>query len=314
MPEAAVKLTITSTRAVAPDVVVIDLAAVDDSPLPAWEPGAHIDVQLGCGLVRQYSLCGHPADAGRWRIAVRRDARSRGGSAWLHDVASPGLVLNASAPRNNFPLIPARRYVFLAGGIGITPFLPMAERAAQNGADVRLAFGGPGHLLAAFEERLRGSGSIDLQLHDAADGPIPLERVLRDVDAGTEVYCCGPAGMIEATRELARRTDAISLHVEQFSAAAASGTGSRTVTVELARSGLEIVVAPDESILDAVLSRDMFVASSCREGTCGSCEVGVLAGEPEHRDSVTDPDDPDRDLSMMICVSRARSERLVLDL
>jgi ferredoxin-NADP reductase len=309
-----VKLTITSARTVAPDVVVIDFDAADDRRLPAWEPGAHIDVHLGCGLVRQYSLCGHPADAGRWRIAVRRDAQSRGGSAWLYDAASPGLVLNASAPRNNFPLVPARRYVFLAGGIGITPFLPMAERAVQNGADVRLAFGGPGDLLAAFADRLRGSGPIDLQLYDAAEGLVPLARVLRDVDAGTEVYCCGPAGMIEAARELARRTGAISLHVEQFTAAAAPDAGRRTVAVELARSGLEIVVPPGQSVLDAVLSRGVFVASSCREGTCGSCEVAVIAGDPDHRDSVTDPDDPDRDLSMMICVSRARSDRIVLDL
>jgi ferredoxin-NADP reductase len=298
---------------VAPDVVVIDFAAAGDSPLPAWEPGAHIDLHLGCGLVRQYSLCGHPADAGNWRIAVRRDVQSRGGSVWLHAAAAPGLMLDASAPRNNFPLVPARRYVFLAGGIGITPFLPMAEHAVHGGADVRLAFGGPGHLLSAFEDRLRGSGPMDLQLYDAAEGPVPLEWILGDLDPGTEVYCCGPAGMIDATRELARR-DAISLHVEQFTGAAAPDSGGKAVTVELARSGLEIVVPPDQPILDAVLSRNIFVASSCREGTCGSCEVAVIAGAPEHRDTVSDPDDPDRDLSMFICVSRARSDRLVLDL
>lgn len=293
---------------------MIDFVSADDEPLPSWEPGAHIDLHLGCGLVRQYSLCGYRDDTNTWSVAVRRDANSRGGSGWLHDAASPGLVLNASAPRNNFPLVPARRYVFLAGGIGITPFLPMVEQAVQNGADVRLAFGGPAEILGAFEHRLRSSGRIDLHLFDAADGPVPLDRMLEGAEVGTEVYCCGPTGMIDATRELARRLDGISLHVEQFTAVSTEELDNKPVTIELVRSGLEIVVPPDQSILDAVLSCNVFVASSCREGTCGSCEVGVIAGKPEHRDSITDPDDPERDLSMMICVSRARSDRITLDL
>lgn len=307
------ELTITATRAPAADVVVIDFASADGNTLPNWEPGAHIDLHLGCGLVRQYSLCGHSDDVNTWSVAVRRDVQSRGGSAWLHDAASPGLVLNASAPRNNFPLVAAPRYVFLAG-IGVTPFLPMAERAVQNGSDVRLAFGGPSELLAAFEDRLSRSRSIDMQLFDAAHGPVPLERLLQDVDAGTEVYCCGPPGMTQATQELARRSTVISLHVEQFTAATTEEVANKTVTVELVRSGLEIVVPPDQTLLDAVLNSNVFLTSSCREGTCGSCEVAVIAGQPDHRDAVTDPDDPDRDLSMMLCVSRARSERLVLDL
>jgi ferredoxin-NADP reductase len=308
------ELTITATHAPAADVIVIDFASADGKTLPNWEPGAHIDLHLGCGLVRQYSLCGHPDDVDIWSVAVRRDARSRGGSEWLHNAASPGLVLNASVPRNNFPLVAAPCYIFLAGGIGITPFLPMVERAIEAGADVRLAFGGPSELLAAFEDRLPRSRTIDVQLFDAAHGPVPLERVLEDVDAATEVYCCGPPGMIRATQELARRSRVISLHVEQFTAPTTEGVANKAVTVELVRSGLEIVVPPDQTLLDAVLSSNVFLTSSCREGTCGSCEVAVIAGQPDHRDAVTDPDDPDRDLSMMLCVSRARSERLVLDL
>jgi ferredoxin-NADP reductase len=308
------RLVATAVERIGVDVALVSLGRVDGGLLPPWTAGAHVDVQLGNGLVRQYSLCGDPADARTWQIAVRRDARSRGGSDWIHETVTPGTVLGVSFARNNFSLVPAKRYVFLAGGIGITPFLALCPEAVAQGGDVRIAFGGPEDLLAGFSKRMRDADRMRIELYDASSGVLPLPQLLADADTETVVYCCGPPAMIEATRHLLADRDEVRLRIERFAPAVREQRPNRPMTVELARSGVEIPVAANDSILKTLLAQNVFVASSCLEGTCGSCEVEIVAGEPEHRDSILDPDDPDRDRSMMICVSRARSDRLVLDL
>jgi ferredoxin-NADP reductase len=308
------KVQVARVETLGADVRVLTLRACEAASLPEWTPGSHIDLQLGNGLVRQYSLYAEPHDADRWKVAVRLDANSRGGSRWIHDQDLGGAVLACSEPRNNFALAPqAPAHLFLAGGIGITPFISMSAAAAGQGRPARLAFGGPQELLAGFRPQFEHAG-LRVDLFDAAAGPLPLAQLIAACTPGTAVYCCGPQGMIEATRALVRARADLELHVEAFTAVEVAPEADRPVTVELAASGVTFVVPADKPILDAILEHDVFLPSSCGEGTCGTCEVAVLAGTPEHRDALTDPDDPERDKTMMVCVSRARSDRLVLDL
>ena len=297
------------------DVKVLTLAPVDQDELPDWSPGAHVDLHLRNDLVRQYSLCSDPRDVQHWSVAVRRDAQSRGGSCWVHDVDLVGAVLECSTPRNNFELVDAPAYLFLAGGIGVTPFVSMCREATHRAHDVRLAFGGPEDLLAGFFGKLSGIEGLQIELFDALVGAVPLDKLIAGCKPGTAVYCCGPSGMIDATRELVRARSDLPLYVEAFSPFDVDGDREdRPITIELTTSGIEIEVPADQSILEAVAAQHVFVPSSCREGTCGTCEVAVLDGRPDHRDALIDPDDPDSDLTMMICVSRALTDRLVLDL
>ncbi|MGW9027087.1 PDR/VanB family oxidoreductase [Streptomyces sp. NPDC055722] len=309
------KVQVAQVETLGADVRVLKLGPVDAASLPEWTPGSHIDLRLGNELVRQYSLYEEPRDAGCWKVAVRLDANSRGGSRWIHDQDLEGAVLVCSEPRNNFELAPAApAYLFLAGGIGITPFISMCEAAAGKGRPVQLAFGGPQELLAAFLPEFEHVAGLRIDLFDATAGPLPLEQLIAACAPGTAVYCCGPQGMIDATRALVRARGDLELHVEAFTAVEVETETDRPVTVELAVSGLTFAVPAGQTILDAILEHDVFLPSSCGEGTCGTCEVAVLAGTPEHRDTLTDPDDPERDKTMMVCVSRARSGRLVLDL
>jgi ferredoxin-NADP reductase len=310
-----VKVLVTDSDVIGGDVKILTLAPVDQDELPAWSPGAHVDLHLENDLVRQYSLCSDPRDVQHWSVAVRRDAQSRGGSRWVHDVDLVGVVLECSSPRNNFELVDAPAYLFLAGGIGVTPFVSMCHEATRRAHDVRLAFGGPRDLLAGFVEKFSGIAGLQIELFDALVGPVPLDLLIAGCKPGTAVYCCGPSGMIDATRELVRARPDLSLYVEAFSSIAVDGEREdRPITIELTASGIEIEVPADQSILDAVAAQHVFVPSSCREGTCGTCEVAVLEGRPDHRDALIDREDPDSDLTMMICVSRAVTDRLVLDL
>lgn len=297
-------------------VLVLTLRAHGTASLPEWTPGSHIDLHLGNGLVRQYSLYGQRDDAECWKIAVRLDPNSRGGSRWIHVEDLRDAVLTCSEPRNNFELAPgASAHLFLAGGIGITPFISMAAAAANQGRPARLAFGGPRGLLSGFLPEFAHVPGLRVDAFDAVAGPLPLEQLIVACTPGTAVYCCGPQGMIDATRALVRARGDLDLHVEAFTVAEAPRPAvDRPVTVELVASHLTIVVPAGRSILDAILEHGVFLPSSCGEGTCGTCEVAVLAGKPDHRDALTDPDDPERDKTMMVCVSRARSDRLVLDL
>ncbi|MET9391240.1 PDR/VanB family oxidoreductase [Streptomyces sp. NPDC006624] len=280
-------------------------------PLPAWEPGAHLDVVLGPGLERQYSLCGDPADRSAWRIAVLREPAGRGGSAHVHAHLREGDKVRVRGPRNTFRLEPAPRYRFVAGGIGITPILPMLAAAEAAGAEWTLLYGGRTRRSMAFAGELARYGDRVTLAPEDETGLLDLPSVLDDVPEGTLVYCCGPGPLLDAAEA---RCPAGVLRVERFRPERRETGGDTAFEVELARSGRTLTVAPGVSVLDAVRAAGAEVLYSCTEGTCGTCETDVLAGEPDHRDSVLTEEERAAGGTMLICVSRCRGGRLVLDL
>jgi ferredoxin-NADP reductase len=309
-------------RTVADDVVALDLRRADGAALPAWAPGAHADLMLPNGLVRQYSLCGRPGDDG-WRVAVLREDGGRGGSRAVHDLLHEGTPLEVCGPRNAFALEPAPAYLFVAGGIGITPILPMAARVAARGAPWRLAYGGRTAGSMAFIDELRAlGGDLDLYPQDRR-GLLPIADLVADAAAsGAHVYCCGPEVLVDAMEKAAVALPPGRLHVERFrppdaarerTPVAAAAT-DRPFRLELARAGLTLTVPAGRSALEVLEDARVPVLSSCREGTCGTCEVGVLAGEVDHRDHLLTPDERAAGDTMFVCVSRAAGERLVVDL
>jgi ferredoxin-NADP reductase len=303
----------------AEDVVALTLVPADGGAMPSWAPGAHVDLHLPCGLIRQYSLCGDPADDGRWRVAVLREPAGRGGSAFVHSDLYVGTELTVTGPRNNFPLADAGRYLFIAGGIGITPILPMLNEASQRGRPWQLLYGGRRRASMAFLDELAAWGSRVTVCPEDETGLLDLDSLLGIPQPGTAVYCCGPEPLLRAAGERCAAWPPGTLHVERFSPAELDGPGTRDVCdvpfeVELASSGRVVEVPCGMSVLAALRDAGVDVLSSCEEGTCGTCETGVLEGVPDHRDSVLEPAERDACDIMMICVSRARTPRLVLDL
>jgi len=284
-------------------------------PLPEWAPGAHIDVVLPSKKERQYSLCGDPANRDEWRLGVLREVAGRGGSAFVCDELAEGTVLTAREPRNNFSLVPASRYVFIAGGIGITPILPMLRAASNVGTPWQLWYGGRRRSSMAFTNELARYGDcVHLWPQDEC-GLLPLDELLATPAAGTLVYCCGPPPLLAAVEQRCAGWPAGALHLERFApVAAAHGAADESFEVELARSRKTLVVPVGTSILHAIEATGVVVLSSCQEGTCGTCETEVLEGVPDHRDCVLTEEERAAGEVMMICVSRSRSPRLVLDL
>ena len=293
---------------VADGVVRLTLRHPKGEALQRWEPGAHIDLVLRPDLVRQYSLCGDPADRSVFTLAVLLGPNGRGGSRYVHERLRAGDRVRIRGPRNNFGLVPAKRYLFIAGGIGITPIVPML--AAVHG-DWRLVYGGRTRVSMAFAEALcRRYGERVSVLPQNETGLLPLDSLLAEADPDTAVYCCGPEPLLAAVEE---RCPPETLHVERFTPKPDTG-GRAPFEVELARSGRTVLVPQGKSILETIEDAGLPVLSSCREGTCGTCETAVLDGVPDHRDSLLTPAERDTGDVMMICVSRARDGRLVLDL
>ncbi|WP_399892280.1 PDR/VanB family oxidoreductase [Streptomyces sp. BBFR51] len=306
------ELVVERRESVAEGVLVLDLRHPLGEPLPAWEPGAHIDVVLGPDLERQYSLCGDPADRKVWRIAVLREATGRGGSAYVHGELRIGDKVRVRGPRNRFRLEPAARYRFVAGGIGITPLLPMLAAAEEAGARWSLLYGGRTRNSMAFAGELERYGDRVTFAPEDEAGLLDLASVLDDVPEGTLVYCCGPGPLLDAVEA---RCPAGILRVERFSPGEVTDGGPDTeFEVALARSGRTVTVPPGVSVLDAVREAGVEVLYSCTEGTCGTCETEVVEGEPDHRDSVLTEQERAAGETMLICVSRCRGRRLVLDL
>ncbi|KJK48305.1 ferredoxin [Lentzea aerocolonigenes] len=303
------KLLLDGKESIADGVVLLTLRHPGGHQLPSWTPGAHVDLVLGDGLVRQYSLCGDPDDTSVLRVAVLREDTGRGGSRYVHDVLAIGHTVEIRGPRNHFPLVDAARYLFIAGGIGITPILPMLAEVAAR--DWRLVYGGRTRSSMAFREELQHRGNVLIQPQDE-HGLLDLPALLADVDDDTAVYCCGPEPLLAAVEKHHTRGK---LHVERFTPKAGAADGPRQeFEVELARTGGVLRVPADRSILDVVERSGVPVLSSCQEGTCGTCETPVLSGTPDHRDSLLTDEERAAGDVMMICVSRARSDRLVLDL
>lgn len=292
-------------------VVALTLRHPLGEDLPAWEPGAHVDVVLGPELERQYSLCGDPADRSVWRIAVLREPDGRGGSAHVHEQVGQGDKVRVRGPRNHFRLESAPRYRFVAGGIGITPILPMLAAAEAAGAEWTLLYGGRTRNSIAFTGELGRYGDRVTICPQDETGLLDLGSVLDDLPEGTLVYCCGPGPLLDAVEE---RCPAERLRVERFSPKAQETGENGEFEVELAQSGRTVTVTPDVSVLDAVRAAGVEVLFSCTEGTCGTCETDVLDGTPDHRDSVLSAEEQQSGETMMICVSRCRGKKLVLDL
>lgn len=311
------ELVVSRREEVSSGVIALSLASADGAALPPWTPGAHLDVILPNGMVRQYSLCGDPDDHTEWRIAVLRETAGRGGSAWIHDFVRAGDRLSVRGPRNHFPLEPARRYLFIAGGIGITPMLPMVQVADQAGTDWTLLYGGRARSSMAFLEELDRYGDrVRVEPQDEV-GLIDLPAVLGEPCENTLVYCCGPEPLLLAVTEMCRSWDADVVRLERFASGEpvdAVHASDASIVIELRRSGVTVVVPPDRSILEVVNEAGANVMSSCEEGICGTCETVVVEGVPDHRDQVLTASERRSGASMMLCVSRACGERLVLDI
>ncbi|MFB9836570.1 PDR/VanB family oxidoreductase [Actinoallomurus acaciae] len=312
--ETEMELSLARKETVAEGVVRLTLRRPDSGPVPSWEPGAHIDVTVAPGLVRQYSLCGDPADRSALQVAVLREPAGRGGSRAVHDDLAEGDVLPIRGPRNNFRLRPAGRYLFVAGGIGITPLIPMIAAVQAGEADWRLVYGGRSRDSMAFRTELcHAYGDRVTVCPQDETGLLDLDSLLTEPLPGTAVYCCGPAALLAAVEARCAAWPAGSLHVERFTPVQDPGLRT-TFEISLASSGRTLTVTSEHSILETLEEAGVAVLSSCREGTCGTCETAVLAGEPEHRDSLLTEEERAACDTMMICVSRSRSSRLVLDL
>ncbi|MFG2880538.1 PDR/VanB family oxidoreductase [Streptomyces sp. NPDC048337] len=284
------------------------LRLVLESPeLPTWTPGAHVDITLPSGLVRQYSLCGDPADEGTYTIAIRLIEDGRGGSREAHAQLVEGAELELRPPRNRFELVPAPSYVFVAGGIGITPILPMLRAATAAGADWTLLYGGRSRASMPFLAELAGYGDRVRVLPEDEVG-LPDLAAVGAAGHGALVYCCGPEPLMRAVTAAA--PDPAQVRLERF---APSEPGpSAPFTVELRRSGRTVEVGAQESTLAAVRRELPDTPYSCEQGFCGTCQHRVVAGEVDHRDELLT--DLEREDSMLLCVSRAKGDRLVLDL
>lgn len=301
-----------AARAEVGDVAVFDLAPAEGRRLPGWRPGAHIDVLMPNGLSRQYSLVGDPA-VPIWRIAVLRERESRGGSAWMHGLAV-GDPVTVTAPRSHFTFGGGTGPVLLiAGGVGITPISAMAFAAAAEGRDYELHYAGrEGHMALVDELRARHGERLRLY-RSGIDARLDLAALFA-AHPGAAVYVCGPARLLDAA-EAAATAAGLAFHVERFEALPLSEPVWRgPFEVELQFSGLTLEVPPERSILEIVEANGVVVASSCLEGTCGSCETPVVEGEIDHRDSILTPSERARMDTMFLCVSRAACPRLVLEL
>jgi ferredoxin-NADP reductase len=306
------ELVVTESVVVADDVVALTLAAEDGSQLPPWTPGAHIDLVLGEDLVRQYSLCGSPGDRRTWRLGILRAPDSRGGSKAVHADLHDGAVVRVRGPRNHFPLVASPHYLFIAGGIGITPMLPMIAEAEAAGADWRLVYGGRKLTSMAFVDDLAAYGDKVTLVPEDERGMLDLDAELGVPREGTLVYACGPTGLLDAVELHCTTWPPGSLHLERFSAKAAAPTGNTEFELVLQRSGLTLSVPADQSVFEVCKKAGISVVGSCLEGICGTCETEVVDGDVDHRDSVLNEEEREANEYMMICVSRCRSAQLTL--
>jgi cytochrome P450/ferredoxin-NADP reductase len=303
-------------RLIADRILEVVLRAPDGRDFPAWEPGAHVELLLPSGCTRQYSLCGSPDDRQRLTIAVLEEVDGRGGSAELHRVARAGAVLQVRPPRNNFQLQAAPRYLFLAGGIGITPILTMVEAVQRTGAEWTLVYGGRSPSTMAYLDRVGAysGGTVELWPEDERGRP-DLPALLAAQDADTLVYACGPTGMLDAVEAAHASVKGLQpLRIERFAASGPVDVTGGAFEVVLAKTGRTLVVEENKSILETIRAVLPRLSYSCEEGYCGECETGVLEGQPDHRDDFLDDDERAAGEAMMICVSRCRGPRLVLDL
>nr|WP_173160841.1 PDR/VanB family oxidoreductase [Arthrobacter sp. 68b]AKG47401.1 putative oxidoreductase [Arthrobacter sp. 68b] len=324
MPNDTFDLVVRGLRQESTSVMSLELALPDGSALPEWQPGAHLDIVLPSGLVRQYSLCSDPGDLQKYRLAVLREPEGRGGSEELHSDTRLGTKLAARGPRNHFSMDDgATHYLLVAGGIGITPILAMAKQLMAAGKSTRLIYCGSSRQSMAFIDELQEIMGDCLALYPRDErGRADLLAEIKKAPDGTAVYACGPERLLADLQSITLDTlGADAFHAELFAAAtppASTGDAADTVAdaafeIELRQSGCTLTVPPEKSILDVVLEVNPSFMSSCEEGFCGTCETKVLEGEVEHRDTILSEKERARNDTMFICVSRSKCPKLVLD-
>jgi vanillate monooxygenase ferredoxin subunit len=296
------------------------LEPVSGGELPPFTAGAHIDVQVHPGIVRQYSLCGDPAERRRWRIAVLREPASRGGSSGMHDEVHPGTTLRVSQPHNHFPCLAASHSMLLAGGIGVTPVLAMAKTLRREGRSFELHYCSRSAARTAFRSEIASAFGANAHFHfddgDAAQ-KFDAQAVLSGAHPQTHLYVCGPAGFIDHVLVTARRLGwpEDRLHREYFAApVAAAQTSDAAFEVRLARSGISLNVPSNKSVLEVLLDAGIEIPFSCESGVCGTCATRVLEGTPEHRDAYFTDAERAKGDRFTPCCSRSKTSTLVIDL
>lgn len=311
---------IVSKRQVQGDgVVVLDLTRADGAALPLFEAGAHVDIHIGPGLVRQYSLCSDPADVSLYRLGVLRDPASRGGSVGVHDTLLEGQPVQISTPRNLFPLVAgARRSILLGGGIGITPMIAMAYALQQRGEDFELHYCGRSRSRSAFLEQLEAAPFADKVIthfdDEGSEQNLDLVKVLGQGEGGVHMYTCGPSGFMDWVINGARQQGYAEDHIHKEYFQVEVDASGESFEVVAARSGKTVQVAEGQSILEALAGVGIKIEISCEQGVCGTCLCDVLEGEPDHRDVyLTDEEKAGND-QILVCCSRAKSKKLVLDI
>jgi vanillate O-demethylase ferredoxin subunit len=306
----------------APDTSCFEFRPVDDAPLARFTAGAHVDLILPNGVRRSYSLCNPQGETHRYVVGVKKASPSRGGSIYVHDQLRVGAEIEISPPRNHFPLVEsAAHFVLIAGGIGITPIWSMIQRLVALGASWELHYASRTRKDAAFLDELerqmaRETSRLSLAFSREGEGRrLDLDEIVAAAPPGSHFYACGPAQMIRAYERATDHVPCEQVHLERFSAAdTAVQSGSAGFEIILARSDRTLQVPADKSILDVLLDDGVEVPFSCMDGVCGSCKIPVLEGMPDHRDVVLDAEERDLSRTIMVCCSRAFSERLVLDL
>ena len=297
----------------APGVVTLELAMPDGSALPPFAPGAHIDLKLPDGTLRQYSLWGDPSDTSHYRIGIRAVADGLS-SSFVHRKLRPGEVVTVSAPRNNFPLIDASRYIFVAGGIGITPLIPMMREANSKGRPWTLLYCNRRNEDAPFLKEIMALGG-EISMHASDHTRLDVLKRFATVESNAMVYCCGPEKLMKAVEEATAAWPEGTVHFEWFTPRSRPADEvSSSFEVVCQQSGLTLTVPLDKSILDVLGEAGIEVPRSCEQGICGTCEVRVVSGDVDHRDSILSESERAANQSMMICVSRLRSGSLVLDI
>lgn len=296
-------------------VTSVTLVDPDGGALPTWEPGAHVALHLPGGLTREYSLCSDPSDTSRWTVAVLRVEKSRGGSLHVHDKLSVGALIEVDGPRSAFALDEsAQRHVLVAGGVGVTPIVAMMRRLEQTGCEWTMLYAGRSRRTMAFADEIATFPAATIHADDEQGGLPDLPTLLGGLSAGAVVYCCGPAPLLDAVA--AAMPPEATLRTERFAAPEiiAPAGGDTAFDVVLNRTGERVPVSPDQSVLDALLDAGLDLPSSCTEGICGTCEVGVVKGDVDHRDFLLGEAEHAANKTMFPCVSRCRSAELVLDL
>jgi ferredoxin-NADP reductase len=309
---------VADVRAEAKDVITLELRAIDGGELPAFTPGAHLDVHLPNGLVRNYSLTNDWRERNRYVVGVGRAADSRGGSSFIHSNVRAGQQLKISAPRNNFALTEdSARFLFIAGGIGVTPIMAMVRWCIANGKDWRMIYAARSRQRTAFYEELCGLGAERVAFHfdDEAGQVLDVAGAIASWTEGESIYCCGPAPLMEAVETLSQSLPSGTVRFEWFTVPESDEPqDSNAFTVRLERSNVEFEVPEQKSILEVLEEHGFELPFSCREGLCGTCVTSVCSGEPDHRDYVLSDEERASGKLMTICCSRSKSPLLALDL